>query len=310
MSRKIDNKTYLNYLLQSLNVDELKQLCREYELKGFSKLTKINLIEFILDSLAEEEMIELLKNKELEIISNSINLAIEKINGNDRESIDSIKIVNPNTHEIEILFKGFNWETKSFLSISDKNMDDPERDCDCRIGSSMGFCSHFWVGFIYSLKQDYFKLTDWNLTILPLDLEKKIKFIKITPTPSGESSEAALIDESSDNAQFIKYLRSRITVYDAEISEILEKQSEFQGNITTYYLITLRNVKFGPQIKKASDYKEEDLVYVDILKIRISDKAYSENNIKVGDKITCHGGLEKDNFLGIMLKRVTKLNIK
>jgi hypothetical protein len=310
MSRKIDNKTYLNYLLQSLNVDELKQLCREYELKGFSKLTKINLIEFILDSLAEEEMIELLKNKELEIISNSINLAIEKINGNDRESIDSIKIVNPNTHEIEILFKGFNWETKSFLSISDKNMDDPERDCDCRIGSSMGFCSHFWVGFIYSLKQDYFKLTDWNLTILPLDLEKKIKFIKITPTPSGESSEAALIDESSDNAQFIKYLRSRITVYDAEISEILEKQSEFQGNITTYYLITLRNVKFGPQIKKASDYKEEDLVYVDILKIRISDKAYSEINIKVGDKITCHGGLEKDNFLGFMLKRVTKLNIK
>jgi hypothetical protein len=310
MTRKIDDKTYLNYLLQSLNIDELKQICRAYELKGFSKLTKIKLIEFILDSLAEEEMKDLLKNKEIEIISNAINFAIEKINGNDRESIDSIKVVNPTTHEVEILFKGFNWETKSFLSITDKNIDDPERDCDCRIGANMGFCNHFWVGFIYSLKQNYFKLQDWKLTLLPPDFEKKIESIKISPHTTGEKSDVALIDESSDSAQFMKYSKSRITVYEGEIIEILERQSEFQGNVTNYYLVTIKDVQFGPQLKKASDFKQEDLVNVDKLRIRISDKAYSEGNIKVGGKITCHGGLDKDNFWGYMLKRVTKINIK
>ena len=95
MKRKIDDKTYLNYLLQSLNVNELKQICRDFEIKGFSKLTKAKLIEFILDSLAEEEIKDLLKEKELEIISKEIDLALSKINGEDRESIDAIKIVSP-----------------------------------------------------------------------------------------------------------------------------------------------------------------------------------------------------------------------
>ena len=27
--------------------------------------------------------------------------------------------------------------------------------------------------------------------------------------------------------------------------------------------------------------------------------------VDVGDKITCNGGVEQDNFLGVMLKRVT-----
>ncbi|MHA2130887.1 MAG: hypothetical protein ACW99L_13030, partial [Promethearchaeota archaeon] len=171
MTRKIDDRTYLKYLMQYLNVDGLKQICRDFQIKGFSKFKKSELVEFILDSLSEEEFEELLSQKELAIISDSISLALKKISGEDRESISEIKIVNPDAHEIEISFKGFNWEIGSYLSITPENVNDPERDCDCRIGSNLGFCGHFWVGFIYSLKKNWIKLEDWTLTLIPLDFE-------------------------------------------------------------------------------------------------------------------------------------------
>jgi len=277
MNKEIDDKTYLKYLLQSLNADDLKQICRDFGIKGFSKFKKSELIDFILDSLAEEELIDMLEQREGDIISNEINTAIKKINGEDRESITDIKVVNDKNHEIELKFKGFNWKSSSYLSITSKNIHDPERDCDCRVGANMGFCNHFWVGFIYSLKKSYFKLSDWKLTTLPKDFELKIEKIVL-----------------------------KITIYEAEITDIEEKEDDFQGNVTTYYLITLKDIEFGPQSKKKSDYRK-DIENVDELIIRVSEKLYSSDNFKLGDKITCNGGVNKDRLLGIMLKRVTGL---
>ncbi len=314
MSKKLDDKIYLNYLLQSLNVNDLKQMCRDFELKGYSKLKKTELVGFILDSLAEEELKELVEQKELEIISNEIQIAIKIINGNYRETINAIKIVNEKNHEIELLFKGFNWEVSSYLSITPENIGDPERDCDCRIGSNMGLCSHFWVGLIFSLKENYFKLSDWKLTVLPKDFEKKIVTIKIsTTTTSGDKTKGSgkalsMVDESSADYSLLKYLNSRITVYKGEITEILERESDFQGNVTIYYIVSLKDVKIGPQLKKTKDYHEEDTIKVNELKIRVSDNAYEKVEFKVGDKITCSGGVKKDNFWGLILKRVTKLS--
>ena len=227
--------------MQSLNVNDLKQICRDFKIKGFSKLTKAELIEFVLDSLAEEEISEVLNQKEFEIISNGIELALNKIKGLDRESISDIKIVNSKNHEIEILFKGMNWEITSYLSITSENFEDPERDCDCRIGSNAGFCGHFWVGFIFSLKQNWIKLKDWNLTRLPKDFEKKIQSVKLTTSPvSGDKikdESLSLVDESSDSYQLKSLLNSRVTIYEGEIIEIVERESDFQGNITIYYSV-------------------------------------------------------------------------
>ncbi|MHA1507746.1 MAG: Rho termination factor N-terminal domain-containing protein, partial [Promethearchaeota archaeon] len=199
MSKKLDDKTYLKYLLQSLNADDLKQICRDFEIKGFSKFKKSELIDFILDSLAEEELKDLLKQKEGDIISNEIDTAIKKINGEDRESITEIKVVNDKNHEIEIKFKGFNWKSSSYLSITSKNILDPERDCDCRVGSNMGFCNHFWVGFIYSLKKNYFKLSEWKLTTLPKDFEKNMENIFI--------KDSILINEGAPSSLLARYKR-------------------------------------------------------------------------------------------------------
>lgn len=327
MRRKIDDKTYLGYLLLSLNVDDLKQICRDFDIKGFSGLTKEKLIEFILDSLSEEEIREFLNQNELKILSEEIELALKKINGQDKESIKAIKVVNPKKHEVEIQFKGWSWETSTFLSITPENIDNPDRDCDCKIGSNLGFCAHFFTAFIFSLKQNYFNLSEWTLTKLPDDFETKIKPIIISVSGMieknkkdieegmegiAEEKEGAktisLIDESSDNAVFIPHLNNRIMVYEGEITEILERQSEFQEHITKYYLVSMKNVKFGPQLKKASDYREEDVKNVEKLRMRLSDKSFAELEIKIGDRISCTGGLERDNYWGFMLKRVTKIN--
>jgi hypothetical protein len=300
MNREMDDKTYSKYLLQSLNLDELKQICRDFGIKGYSKFKKSEMVDFILDSFAEEELKDFLDQNEENIISSEIDTAINKINGDDRESIVNIKVVNDRNNEIELKFKGFNWTSESYLSITPKNINDPERDCDCRVGSNMGFCNHFWIGFIYSLKKDYFKLSDWKTTTLPKDFKTKVENIVI--------KDGSLINEGAPSSLLAKH--KRITVYDAEITNIEEKEDDFQGNITTYYLLSLKDIEFGPQLKKKSDYRKEDLEKLDELKIRASEKLYSSDKFKLGDRITCNGGVNKDRTLGFMLKRVTGLKKK
>lgn len=313
MTRKIDDKTYLSYLLLSLNVKELKQICKDFQLVGYSKLKKGEIIEFVLDSLSEEEIKELLKQKELDIISKEIDLAIKKINGEDRELIESIRIVNPDNHEIETTFKGFNWEITSFLSIRKNNIDNPERDCDCRIGSNMGFCNHFWVGFIFSLKQGYFNLKDWNLTILPKDFEKRVKSIVLSEKSigeeGGEEMEAMrLVDKSSEDFQFMELVNNSITIYEGEITNLEKKKQDFQGNITIYYITSLKNVKLGPRIQKQSDFNEEDIKVLDNLNLRVSERLHDENELKPGDKVSANGKLTRDNFLRMyIVKNIRKI---
>lgn len=313
MTRKVENKTYLKYLLQSLNLDELKQICRDFKIKGYSKWKKVELIENLLSFLSIEEIEALIKEKEMDIISNSIYDAINIIKGKGREKISEIRIINEEDHIVELDFKGFNWDTSSFLSINTQNIDNPERDCDCRVGANMGLCSHFWVGFILSLKNNYFKLSDWNLTLLPDNFEEIIQSIEISTIPTEkEEEQLILVDSSSDDIQYMKYLDQSITVYEGEISKIETKTQQFQEIETTYYLISLVNVKIGPRIQKKRDFKEEDVDSLDELSIRISDKLHEEMKLKEGDKITVNGRMSRDDFLNLFIvkniRKVTKVN--
>ncbi|MFW9773621.1 MAG: Rho termination factor N-terminal domain-containing protein, partial [Candidatus Thorarchaeota archaeon] len=102
MNRKIENKIFLNYLLQSLNLDELKQICRDYKIKGFSKWKKTELVENLLSFLSDEEIESIIKEKETEIVSNSIKDAIKMIKGEGREKLREIRIVNEEEHVVEL----------------------------------------------------------------------------------------------------------------------------------------------------------------------------------------------------------------
>ncbi|MGV9200455.1 MAG: Rho termination factor N-terminal domain-containing protein [Promethearchaeia archaeon] len=314
-SRQVDNRTYLTYLLPALNKSELKEICRDFQISGYSKYKKMELIEYILDFLSDEEMLILIKKREYNIISNGIQEALNKIQGKNREHIKSVDIVNPDRHEVEVTFKGFNWEVVNFLSITEQKITNPLRDCDCRVGANMGFCSHFWVSFIVSLKEDFFQLEDWTLTAIPSYFQTEIEDLKLEKKKNedekGEegdgSSELTIVDPRTDDYNLLEYVGDRITVYEAEIEKMEEKKSEYQGRITIYYIATLKDVEYGPQLRKGKEVDKESLEKRGKLLIRLSEKKYSENQLEEGDKISCNGGVRRDNFFGIMLKRVTKV---
>ncbi len=312
MSHQIPDEVYLKYLLLSLNMDELKEICRAFKIKGFSKFGKEDLTNFLIDSLAEEEVAELLKEREMNIISREINRAFNIIRGDERESVQNIKIINPKEHEIEIKFKGFRWTNELYLSIKDTNIFDPERICECRIGSAGGFCPHFWVGFMVSLKKGFFDLKNWTTTKLPKDFGKRIKDIQISTISKDKSIEQLRIfDVTSDDVRLLKFLNSRTTVYDGTVTDLEFKEDDFQGNITRYYIATLKNGKLGPQIKKKSDFNENELEEFEEIKARISEKKHIDADLKVQDIISLNGSLTKDNFLdALVLKRVTKIQKK
>ena len=254
-----------------------------------------------MDSLSEEEKKELLIEKEPEIIAESIKTAFNKIHNEERETITNIKVINPKRHEVELAFKGFNWETTSYIAITPENIKNPERDCDCRIGANMGFCNHFWIGFIFSLKQGYFKLSDWTLTYLPEDFENIVKSIKVLPKEEGEFR---LIDEGSEDAILDEYVNERVLIHEAELTKFEEKEQEWQGNITTYYLNTLKDVYISPFEKK------DDIRNLDELLVRISDNACHKLNLKEGQLISCRGTVNLDSVQKIkMLKRVSSIKI-
>ena len=174
-NRSVDNRVFLGYILQSLRVNELKELCKEFEIKGYSKLSKQNEISYLCDNLSQEEMLIFLKDREYGLISSEISKALLIINKKSDEKIMRIKIVNPDLNEVEIFFESFRWSGSSFISITEDNIKDPERDCICRIGSNGGFCSHFWIGFIYSVKNEFLKLSDWKLTVLPRSFKEMVR---------------------------------------------------------------------------------------------------------------------------------------
>ena len=308
VQRDVDDRTYLKYLFQSLNLDKLKEVCKDYNIKGYSKFKKSDLVEFILDSLSEEEINSLIKKKENDIVSEGIASAIAKINGKNRESITSIKVVNPDKHEIELKFKGFNWDIESYLMINDQNLNNPERDCDCRTGAEMGFCPHFWIGFIFALKKGFFNLNDWNLTLIPDGFEKEIQSINISDLDAIGG--AKLVDKSSDDYLYQKYLDQSITIYEAEVTNIEEKEQVFQENVTKYYLGSLKSVKLGPKAQKKDNLKDSDLSAFKELSVRISEKLQKELSLKPGDKISLNGKFTRDNFFKLyIVKNIRKIDL-
>ncbi|MFW9971990.1 MAG: Rho termination factor N-terminal domain-containing protein [Candidatus Odinarchaeota archaeon] len=162
-------------MLQGYNAPDLKSICKEYEIKGYSSLKKQELIHFIVDSLSEEEIKEFIQEHEQEILDKEFNIALSIIRKSTPEKLISLKVINQKLGELEVKFKGLKWETICFMSINKDNIDNPEWDCDCSIGSNHGFCRHFWTLFLFSLTKSFFEVGDWKLTKVPTNLAQIIK---------------------------------------------------------------------------------------------------------------------------------------
>ncbi|GAI87700.1 unnamed protein product, partial [marine sediment metagenome] len=173
--RKISENKYLKYLLNSLETSELKNICTNYNIQNFSKLERNSLINLIRTSLSDEEERDVINNLNVTFILKAIKKAFNTLEAKERD-INSIKIVDKKTNEIEFRFKG---RPHFYISITSDNIDNPDRECNCSIGANMGFCDHFWVGVIYSLKKGYFDESDWTLTPLPDNLMDNLAQLKL-----------------------------------------------------------------------------------------------------------------------------------
>jgi hypothetical protein len=183
--REVSDRDYFSYLLTSLNKDEMKQICRENGIRGYSYLRRNELIRLVERSLSDEARHLVIKNNEREIMQKAINLAFNKIYLNENERLESITVVDEEAHKLQLKFVGFGWQIESSLSITSTNMHDPERSCGCQIGRNMGFCNHFWVGFIFSVKKGWLNPNDWTLTPLLADFSQKVDDLSIENTSTG-----------------------------------------------------------------------------------------------------------------------------
>ncbi|MFX1353267.1 MAG: Rho termination factor N-terminal domain-containing protein [Promethearchaeota archaeon] len=170
------------YILQAFTLPQLRNICKTYKIKGYSGMTKKNIVLLIRNNLSEEEQREFLREKENQIIEKYIYKAFDILHKKGNERLVSFRIVNREEGYIEAQFEGkanpnTMWTTECYLSINNENINDPERDCDCGIGSSNGFCPHFWVMLFIALKLGFFDVTDWKLTYLPFGIQSKLNII-------------------------------------------------------------------------------------------------------------------------------------
>ena len=275
---------YRKRLFQSATLEDLKQICRDYNIKGFSKEKKSGLVELVLVSLSEEELKEVAEENEKKWIKKGIENAFGMIETNLANSFKSFRIDNENTCEVEMDFVWYKEASCAYIKITDKNIDNPEFDCDCPLGSGGGFCGHFWLGFIFSLKKGYFNLSNWKMMKLPVDFEIKIKNIEITKTKSGGF---LLVNKSKSFLQ--KYIDSEISVREGEIVNFEKKSYNYEGNTVEYYLINLKNAVIGTET-------------IDTMKIRLSYGLFAKKSLKIGDVIKFKGKLVKDKFQGLIVK--------
>ncbi|MHA1235392.1 MAG: Rho termination factor N-terminal domain-containing protein, partial [Promethearchaeota archaeon] len=134
-------------LISTLNLIELKKICKEHKITGYSRYTKGELIEKISTSLSQEELSKVSIQCEKKILSKVIEQAISVINGQEREKISDITITNTETHEVTIKFEGVKREIITSLAINAQSIINPPRGCNCRVGGNLGFCVHFWIVF-------------------------------------------------------------------------------------------------------------------------------------------------------------------
>jgi len=104
IKRKINDKDYIHKLLYLKTKAQLKQICRDYKIKGFSKYRIVELVDFVHNSLTEEQLEKIFEIPEkliyTKIINSVLDWELEKI-------FELIKIEYPKYPAVNIEKKDF-----------------------------------------------------------------------------------------------------------------------------------------------------------------------------------------------------------
>ncbi|MHA1143626.1 MAG: hypothetical protein ACTSRW_02745 [Candidatus Helarchaeota archaeon] len=167
-------------LLKSMSGARLKQLIKDYndeciregrkedKMKGYSKLKKDELVDFISSFLSEDEKEKLYEKLAPEFAKDLIQAAISLMLGEDkREKVIKTKKIEPKGYQIEI--KGFQWDNEASIQVEDEAI---ESECTCRIGENEGICRHQIVLFLILHEKGEIKLDQFPFKVKESWLDK------------------------------------------------------------------------------------------------------------------------------------------
>jgi len=181
------------YLLAFTN-QYLKDLCKLYKIKGFSTLNKEEIIDLILKSIPKTTFDLFLKDIEEKALITTISLVPKYFLKENPTKLDTLHF-NDKSNILSLEFKGFRWQVNTninFLNLHEK--DKPlifKYNCTCEYAIDGGFCSHFWLGLIWTFQKFSIRTSRWNKTKLPEifnELKNKLNFkafYKKTPKLEG-----------------------------------------------------------------------------------------------------------------------------
>jgi len=177
--REVKSRVFLKYLLQSLTINEMNGICKLHKIKGYSVFIREKLIELIIKSLSEFQVRDLIRKYEVEIISRTMKHALfTMLNLGKKDDINKIRVTMLDSNKIRIIYT--KWDKTQIKHITDfSSMEDPLRVCECKEGKNGGFCAHSWYGVFFAFKRNIIKIADWNLTLLPKNLEKILQSVKV-----------------------------------------------------------------------------------------------------------------------------------
>ncbi len=102
--------------------DDLKEICRDHKIKGFSTKKKSGLVELVLSSLSEEELKDVVNEKERQWIAKGIDSAFTMINSPMANMFKTFRIVNKEAGDFEMDFEWYKEHSKAFICITNKNI--------------------------------------------------------------------------------------------------------------------------------------------------------------------------------------------
>ena len=221
------------YLLAFTN-QSLKDICKIYKIKGFSKLNKEEIIDLILKSIPKTTFDSFLNDIEEKSLIMTISLVPKYFTKENPTKLEVIHF-DDKDNILNLKFKGFRWEIDTnlqFLNLNKRN--EPltlKFNCTCEYAKDEGFCSHFWLGLMWAFQKFSIENSRWNKTKLPAifnELKNKLNFkpfykeIPNLEKPDIESVEEFLKVNLMGKTQF-----NYEDLEDLSIKEILTFISEY-----------------------------------------------------------------------------------
>ncbi|MHA1999611.1 MAG: Rho termination factor N-terminal domain-containing protein [Promethearchaeota archaeon] len=134
-------------ILPLFSAPELKEIAKQSGIRGYSKYKKDDLVDFILVSIDDESLENIMKNEGSRKLSTTLDNALLLLKGKSIAG-EKISILDASETKITGSFMGLYWNTKFHAII--KEMCDPafKFSCDCRNALGGGLCVHYWCAFM------------------------------------------------------------------------------------------------------------------------------------------------------------------